>query len=186
MDYRPLLQLVRNGRQDYRFNRHAAVPVYHEDDYGRTNEIPNPSVVPISHGNIGFHYNIVTCDIFWNYCFEHSLLIKTLTFRIMPKDKSFASLRMQQETVQEDLLVCRTARYRLSFPWWIRIWIMLFRWMFQLLPICFCTSVCSIPTSHISQSISSTWCSCSSSNSSSPHWTNIIGNNCKYIINIFI
>ena len=51
MDYRPLLQLVRNGRQDYRFNRHAAVPVYHEDDYGRTNEIPNPSVVPISHGN---------------------------------------------------------------------------------------------------------------------------------------
>ena len=51
MDYRPLLQLVRNGRQDYRFNRHAAVPVYHpEDDYGRTNEIPNTSVVAVSHG----------------------------------------------------------------------------------------------------------------------------------------
>lgn len=53
MDYRPLLQLVRNGRQDYRFNRHAAVPVYHEDDYGRTNEIPNPSVIaPVSQGNL--------------------------------------------------------------------------------------------------------------------------------------
>ena len=52
MDYRPLLQLVRNGRQDYRFNRHAAVPVYHEDNYGSTNEIPNPIVaVPVSQGN---------------------------------------------------------------------------------------------------------------------------------------
>ena len=50
MGYRPLLQLVRDGRQDNRFNRHTAVPVYHdEDNYGRSNEITSPKLSAVPH-----------------------------------------------------------------------------------------------------------------------------------------
>ena len=52
MEYRPLLQLVRNGRQDIMFNRHPAIPVYQEDDYGRSNEIASPSALALPQGKL--------------------------------------------------------------------------------------------------------------------------------------
>ena len=50
IEYRPLLQLVRRGRQNIMFDRHPAIPQFHEDDYGRTNEITSPNLSPRHQG----------------------------------------------------------------------------------------------------------------------------------------
>ena len=39
IEYQPLLKLMRQSRQDVRFNRSPAVPGYPKDDYGSGNEI---------------------------------------------------------------------------------------------------------------------------------------------------
>lgn len=39
IEYQPLLKLMRQSRQDVRFNRSPAVPGYPKDDYGSHNEI---------------------------------------------------------------------------------------------------------------------------------------------------
>ena len=39
IEYQPLLKLMRQSRQDVRFNRSPAVPGYPKDDYGSRNEI---------------------------------------------------------------------------------------------------------------------------------------------------
>ena len=44
IDYRPLLQLVRRGRQNIMFDRHPRTQQFHGDDYGRTNEITSPNL----------------------------------------------------------------------------------------------------------------------------------------------
>ena len=64
IEYQPLLKLMRQSRQDVRFNRSPAVPGYSKDDYGRRNEIsslpkftyPSAKSYP---GSIS--YNVIFC-----------------------------------------------------------------------------------------------------------------------------